>query len=666
MTADTNRTEIPPFGVVIPAFGHPKFLAEAIVSACEQKCDRPVRVVVVDDGCRFPETGETVSHLMASYPGTLFYLRQQNTRLPGARNAGIRFLMNLVPDIEAIYLLDADNRLSPNSLMVYWRALGDDPKVGWAYPDISFFGLTRGDEGFDTRETAPIYSPLKHLVGNISEAGSMVRADMFRAGVFYDETMTSGFEDWEYWLSALEAGYRGVRAEDTGFLYRGRPESMLADSKRLAAGLVDKIRAKHKALFNPRHVMQLEHQEAPTFALFIPEDDHVCLMSDPLAEPQIISLEDFRERFQAWAHNPVEHFFPTHIFVMPKAAWQHVQKQRSYLRWWFWRLREMGADTLFIMLQNTGKVGFNVIPSDYREEEAHVYGVASSLLWRQANSTDTVEMTKQKAVLSLPFETEVETTDRPISAQGLSADFDRLTAGFFPLPMYAKHTTRVFAGPHSRSVREILIRDICALENREPFPACTNVTRTLVAFNASLLTSTAALSKLMYLLQQLKKPDHETILLLEHEGTIENIYLLAGPKGWPSLVDAVVPFALPGSELEYSIYLGKRYQRELTATAPDEFSIVARAAERVIACGPSAAIESLGAARQHGATGYVLLSPEFIQRQDASDLGLAKLLAFEHAVTSVATDDAEYCNALSAQGFPRSKFVSEHSFLGGL
>lgn len=657
-----------PFGVVIPAFGHPKFLAEAIVSACEQKTSRPVYVVVVDDGCRFEETGATVSHLLPRYDGKLFYLRQKNTRLPGARNAGIRFLLNLKPELDAIYLLDADNRLSPNSLDVYRRALGDDPKIGWAYPDISFFGLTRGEDGFDTRETAPVYSPLKHLVGNISEAGSMVRADVFRAGVMFDETMTSGFEDWEFWLSALDAGYRGIRAEDTGFLYRGRPESMLADSRRLADGLVEKIRTKHKALFDPKNIMQLEHQEAPALAVYIPEDEQFLLMSDPLAEPEVIDIDAFRARFHAWAHNVTEYFFPTQLMVVPKAVWQHLQCQKPYLRWWFWAMRESSSEQLLVKLQDVGRVGFNIVPPEALSGVADLLVLSTALLWRAANGEENTTAADDAghAHLSLPNSASGVGPEGSQNIATLIGVFDGLNAQLFPRPTYAKHASKTFAGPHARTIREILIQDVCAVKGREPFPACTKHERTLVAFRTELLANKAAVDKLHGLLERLKKEGSELTVVLESNGPVENIHLIGRQYDWQQFVDTIVPFSLPGNELEYSMYLGKRYQRELTVLAPDDIAIIARTADRVIACGTSAIIEALGEARLHGASGHVYLAEEFFPPEADVDLGLAKLLAFEHAVTTVATDEEGYGDLLSAQGFPRSKFRSEQQFLDAL
>ena len=657
-----------PFGVVIPAFGHPKFLAEAIVSACEQSIDRPVYIVVVDDGCKYVETGETASQLLQRYDGKLFYLRQKNTRLPGARNSGIRFLLNLFPDIEAIYFLDADNRLAPHSLQVFSEALGEDRRIGWAYPDITFFGQTRGEEGFDTRETAPVYSPLRHLLGNISEAGSLVRADMLRAGVMYDESMTSGFEDWEFWLSALEAGFRGVRAEDTGFMYRGRPESMLADSRRLAPGLVEKIRTKHKALFDPKHIMHLEHEEAPAFAFYIPEENKLLLASDPLASPQKISVEEFQRRFQDWVHNSVEHFFPSHVIITPKAAWDLLQAQPKYLRWWLWQVRETKVEAFYVKLLNIGRTAFQLLSVDAEDYGADMYVVSSAALRQIANSAKSFEIpcVEENAFLSLPYKGAIEIQDKQQSRQRLKTLFEGLMSPCFPLPKYTQHATKSYAGPFSHLVRSDLIADICAVENRLPFPACTKKSRTIVTLNTELLSSAGAMESFNSLLVSLQKEDHEIILLLESQGDIQNVYLPSGEYGWIVLVDSIVPFTLPGTELETSMYLGQRFQRELTVTAPDDLAIIARTADRIVVCGAGAAIEALGEARLHGAIGYVLLSPAFISGEEATDLGLAKMLAFEHAVTQVATDDDGYKAAMVAQGFPASKFISEQAFLRSL
>ncbi len=48
----------------------------------------------------------------------------------------------------------------------------------------------------------------------------------------FDETMREGFEDWDFWLQAIAAGFVGRHLPRAGFQYRKRMESMLAESER--------------------------------------------------------------------------------------------------------------------------------------------------------------------------------------------------------------------------------------------------------------------------------------------------------------------------------------------------------------------------------------------------------------------------------------------------
>ena len=101
-----------------------------------------------------------------------------------------------------------------------------DPEVGWVYPNIDMFGQEWNSD------YSGEYSVLRHLEENICEAGSLVRRAVFERGARFDESMRLGFEDWDFWLGAIERGFRGKHLENFGFRYRRRPESMLSDSER--------------------------------------------------------------------------------------------------------------------------------------------------------------------------------------------------------------------------------------------------------------------------------------------------------------------------------------------------------------------------------------------------------------------------------------------------
>ena len=247
--------EQPAIGVVIPVYGHSLLVAEAIELALSQDYDGTIDIVVVIDGDPNRETLATVRSLLAgsveakSPKRSLSAVFNKNGRLSAARNTGIRFLLGRSSDLFGVFLLDADNRLAARSMSAYVDALLSDPDAGWAYPDVTFFGLSWGQAGCDIRETAPHYSKLRHLMGNICEAGSLVRSRVFRQGIFFDETFKQGYEDWEFWLQCLENGMHGTRVPDAGFLYRRRADSMLADADRISGDIVKRIHEKHPALF---------------------------------------------------------------------------------------------------------------------------------------------------------------------------------------------------------------------------------------------------------------------------------------------------------------------------------------------------------------------------------------------------------------------------------
>ena len=74
-------------------------------------------------------------------------------------------------------------------------------------------------------DTTGEFTRLQLLADNYCEAGSMVRREVFEAGVRYDESMKLGFEDLEFWLQAVAAGFKGKHGPAPGFQYRKRAEA---------------------------------------------------------------------------------------------------------------------------------------------------------------------------------------------------------------------------------------------------------------------------------------------------------------------------------------------------------------------------------------------------------------------------------------------------------
>jgi len=662
-----RHTDRAPIGVVIPAYGHPQFLAEAVISACEQTLERDHKVVVVDDGCKFVETGRMVGALMERYPETLYYFRQKNTGLPGARNAGVRFLMKLMPELDSVYFLDADNRIAPYSLQAFRDALGEDPEVGWAYPDISMFGLSGNEDGFDIRETAPDYCKLKHLVGNISEAGSLVRAKVFQSGVFYNETMTSGFEDWDFWLSALEAGFKGRRAKYSGFMYRRRPESMLAQSRRLETTLIAEIRKTHRSLYQPKNILLQEHQDAPVFAIHVTGSKEVLLTSDPTLTSSVLSIEAFRDKAHQWSKHPHEYYFPERIIIISPTEWARLQAHPISLRWTFWQIREHAPSIATVSLVSTDE--FHVLT---RPEQQDLDGQKSNLICIQTDLLRTAllnsmeEMTGTEA-LDLPDLAEIEISTphfkvpsaEPVPTLDLLVELKQILIAMLPMTPSSQHRIRRYTGPSCLATRDQLVSEICAYENRRPFPVCSMNRRAMIFVPVEHLFVNEAVRSLSALLRRLKTKNFETLVVLE---ATPHFSFAGANLNWAALADDIVPLTLSGSDLDYKVYLGRRVPLKIGFQAREDLTVLARSCDLILGCGMAAGLEVMGEAKVKGATGYVWLDTAFLTGGDQQLVDQANLLAFEHAITGIVSDKTNYIEGLSAEGFPPSKFQSPAEF----
>lgn len=321
MTMDERQN----LAVILPVFKHPGLVVEAIHSAL---ADPRVIVVAVNDGCPFGQTDVVLGELAAAEP-RLKYLRKPNGGLSSARNTGIDFVMQCLPDVEAIYLLDADNRLRPGAVSRAWARLRDSG-ADWLYPGIYMFGI-RHKFDFDGE-----YSLLANLAQNTCEAGSLVRRGVFEAGVRFDESMKKGYEDWDFWLACAASGFRGKADNDLGLLYRKRAESMLRDSARDHEEIMAYMREKWKKLFQPRAIVDLECKEAPRFAYVSSHDGSMREATDPADLTNgAAQASDFLKRVVKHNHARLTDYFPPFLVFGEQRALDALE-EAGLLRSVFW------------------------------------------------------------------------------------------------------------------------------------------------------------------------------------------------------------------------------------------------------------------------------------------------------------------------------------------
>ncbi|BDG71555.1 glycosyltransferase [Roseomonas fluvialis] len=266
--------------VIIPLYGQPSLFSEAVASVLRQVDPPPFRITVVLDGCVHRQSLASATAWARAHPGRIVVLAQANGGVAAARNAGIRFALKAWPACRALFFLDADNRIGPHVLRRAFDALTvAPPEVGWVYPDFDLFGMG------GAWSTAGSHHLLQHLTENVCDAAVLVRREMVEAGVAFDDSLKAGYEDWDFFLRAAGAGFRGAHLPAAGFVYRRRPESMLRDARRSGGALFSALQARHPGLYAPRRILELEAQEAPRFGIITPAGGTACLDPGVPSEP---------------------------------------------------------------------------------------------------------------------------------------------------------------------------------------------------------------------------------------------------------------------------------------------------------------------------------------------------------------------------------------------
>ncbi len=278
----------PRIAVVIPAWNQAEYLAGAIESALRQEIAVGVGVVIVNDGCPDPRTDRIAQSFRDAHPDRVEYVKQANRGVCAARNVGIARALARWPGIGAVFPLDADNQLSPSTLALLWEQLAADPEASWASPTLELFGARAGE----WRVPGP-YLPYRQLFSNQCDTGTLIDRRLFAAGLEFDETIRKGYEDWEFFLRASLAGFRGVGAGRCGFRYRTRPDSMLQAANERAKALEARIRERHQGAYRAGALSRREHSEAPRFALVNYDRAEVELTAALDLEPQRLPLAVF-------------------------------------------------------------------------------------------------------------------------------------------------------------------------------------------------------------------------------------------------------------------------------------------------------------------------------------------------------------------------------------
>jgi glycosyltransferase involved in cell wall biosynthesis len=221
---------------VVPCFDAGAYVAEAVESLLAQE-GGPPRIIVVDDG----STDRATLDVLAALPDGVEVVRQDNQGLSAARNTGYR-----LADTPLVISLDADDILMPGALLALRAPLDADPGLGFTYGIPRFFGDWSGEMVFPPLDAYRLL--YRHIIGSVG----LTRRALWEDVGGYDPAFRTGYEDWDFWLGAIERGWRGAKIDEVTFLYRRHGDTMVFGARREYRRLYAMLREKHAALYARR------------------------------------------------------------------------------------------------------------------------------------------------------------------------------------------------------------------------------------------------------------------------------------------------------------------------------------------------------------------------------------------------------------------------------
>ena len=274
----------PIISVVIPCYNHGEYLLEAVASV--ENCREPIyEIVIVNDGSTDKHTLDVFAYLKNN---GYQVIDRANGGLAEARNTGVRAARG------TYYLpLDADNKTRPEYLLRGVEILDKNPQVGIVYGNAQLFGEKKGLWEITDFEFH------KMLNGNYIDACAVIRKQVWQDCGGYDPHMPlQGYEDWEFWLSAIENGWQFHYIRDVLFDYRIRSGSMVGfcnqpDNRRQ---LMTYVCTKHVNLYTAHFAQTIGEKDYR----FLVENDRADACEEELARSleEIEELQQQRQRLQ--------------------------------------------------------------------------------------------------------------------------------------------------------------------------------------------------------------------------------------------------------------------------------------------------------------------------------------------------------------------------------
>ncbi len=242
------QSETKLISVVIPCYNHGKYLNEAVESVLAQSYQH-FEIIVVNDGSTDPFTLDLLNSFDKPKSRVL---HTDNQGLSAARNNGIRSTEG-----DYICCLDADDKYHPDYFRKAVSVLDRDEDLQYgAVPAwVQLFGSSSVLWKTIGSNTVGFEPYLQGIRNNIQSA-TMFRKVCWEKIGGYDESMTLGYEDWDFWITMLDLGFEWFCLEEPLIYYRQKDQSMVTRANEMRPRLL-KALISNNFDFYSKHLIEI-------------------------------------------------------------------------------------------------------------------------------------------------------------------------------------------------------------------------------------------------------------------------------------------------------------------------------------------------------------------------------------------------------------------------
>lgn len=224
--------------VVIPCYNYGDHVAEAIDSVLNQSV-LPKKIIIINDG-----STDNSKEVIDSFKGNklIEIVHKKNSGVIATKNLGIS-----MSETYWTLFLDADDMLAKNFLAETLRMSGNGLK-DIVYTDMRLFGAVN-----DIFRAKP-FSVHTLLKTNYINNSALIKTTRLKQIGGYKTVMNHGLEDWELYISLIEAGAKPQYLPLALVKYRQHADSLSRNAKTIARekDLIRQIKSLHKGFYR-RH-----------------------------------------------------------------------------------------------------------------------------------------------------------------------------------------------------------------------------------------------------------------------------------------------------------------------------------------------------------------------------------------------------------------------------